>query len=107
GVGTNARFDSPGAVAVDAEYVYVIDPGEPLIRRVSRAAGAVSTWVGSRGVNGYADGVGAAATLGRLGGLALAGGYLYVSDAAYSIIRRVDPATGTVTTVAGIPGDLG
>ena len=107
GVGTHARFDSPGAVAVDAQYVYVIDPGEPLIRRVSRAAGAVSTWIGRRGVTGYDDGVGAAATLGRLGGLALAGGYLYVSDAAYSIIRKINPATGAVTTVAGVPGALG
>jgi sugar lactone lactonase YvrE len=107
GVGTDARFESPGAVAVDSQYVYVIDPGEPLIRRVSRAAGAVSTWIGRRGVNGYADGIGSAATLGRLGGLALAGGYLYVSDAAYAIIRRVDPATGAVTTVAGVPGALG
>ncbi len=107
GVGIDARFESPGAVAVDSQYVYVIDPGEPLIRRVSRAAGAVSTWIGRRGVAGYADGVGSAATLGRPGGLALADGFLYVSDAAYSIIRKIDPATGAVTTVAGVPGGLG
>ena len=107
GVGTSARFENPGALAVDDGYVYVIDPGEPLIRRVSRATGAVSTWVGTRGVSGYADGVGPAATLGRPASLAFAGRYLYLSDATYSVIRRIDPATAEVTTVAGVPGDLG
>merc|ERR1711908_15880 len=38
---------------------------------------------------------------------ALHGGFLYVSDYGNSVIRRVELATNTVTTIAGKPGENG
>jgi sugar lactone lactonase YvrE len=48
GVGTNAQFDYPTGICVDSHHtLYVCDYNQCVVRKVS-AAGAVSTFVGSR-----------------------------------------------------------
>lgn len=101
GVGGGARFSSPAGVAVDgAGNVFVTDSGNAIIRKITPAR-AVTT-VAGRGIYGYGDGVGSAATFYRLRGIVVdPAGVLYVADG--NTIRRVSPA-GAVTTLAGRGG---
>ena len=63
GTGSDARFDHPAAVAVDAAgNTYVADSGNHLVRKIS-PAGVVTTLAGQAGVCGSQDGVGSAASL--------------------------------------------
>ena len=100
GTGANASFNRPNGVAVDAVgNVYVADPGNHRIRKVS-PAGVVTTLAGS-GVAWYADGTGAAAQFASPNGVAVdAAGNVYVGDANNSRIRKVS-STDVVSTLAG------
>ena len=61
GIGSNARFDSPKAVAVDVNgNVYVADTGNHTIRKIT-PAGQVTTLAGQAGKSGTADGAASAA----------------------------------------------
>ena len=72
------------------------------IRRVAVATGAVTT-VASSGEEGDEDGVGGAAEFDGPSGIAISpdGSVLFVADFGGYTIRRVEVATGVVTTVAG------
>lgn len=107
GTGAAASFNSPGALAADAAgNLVVADTGNSTIRRVS-AQGAVTTLAGSASARGSQDGTGAAARFNQPGGVAVDGaGNVYVADTVNSTIRRV-AADGTVTTLAGSPGQTG
>ena len=72
------------------------------IRRVAVATGAVTTVAGS-GEEGDEDGVGGAAQFACPAGVAVSpdGSALFVADLWNHKIRRVEVATGAVTTVAG------
>jgi DNA-binding beta-propeller fold protein YncE len=67
----------------------------------------VTTLAGAYGQVGCSDGVGAKATFARPGGVAFAGGTLYVSDSRNHVIRRVDVQTAAVSTLAGACGQAG
>lgn len=97
---TNARFNGPNGVAVDAQgTVFVADQGNSCIRKIT-AAGVVTTLAGSSPA-GFADGAGTAAKFNLPVRLALdAQGNVYVSDELNHRIRKVSPA-GLVTTLAG------
>ncbi|WP_141726374.1 NHL domain-containing protein [Actinacidiphila rubida] len=99
----SSQLDGPTAVAVDAaKNVYVSDTHNNRVVEVS-AKGDVLRVIGT-GKAGYAgDGKTASrAQLNQPHGLALdAAGNLYVADSSNNVIRRVDAATGTITTVAG------
>ncbi len=107
GTGTAARFNDPGAVAVDsAGNVYVADAGNATIRKVT-AAGVVTTLAGSAGLVGSTDGTGAAARFNFPAGVAVdSAGNVYVADAGNAIIRKIT-AAGVVTTLAGSAGLVG
>jgi serine/threonine-protein kinase len=100
GTGAAAQFNLPDGIAVDAAgNLYVADTENHMIRKIS-PAGVVTTFAGS-GVQGAADGQGAAASFRDPAGVALdAFGNLYVADYANNKIRKVTPQ-GMVTTVAG------
>ena len=104
GVGGAAEFNRPVGIALspDGGALLVTDIGNHKIRRVEVATGAVTTVVGS-GTAGSADGVGGAAEFYRPAGIALSpdGSVLFVADFSNHKIRRVEVATGAVTTVAG------
>jgi len=106
--GSAARFGLPAGIVGDASGVlYVSDQENNTIRRVT-LAGAVTTIAGN-GSTTASDAVGTAAGLPRPGGLALAGGTLYVTTTAglgvtnqlLGQVRQINLADGTVTTLAG------
>ncbi len=107
GTGGAARFSSPFGVAVDGSgNVFVADIVTSTIRRIT-PAGEVTTFAGSPGQSGSADGTGAAARFSTPNGLVLDGnGNLFVTDSGNHTIRRISPA-GVVTTFAGAAGQLG
>ena len=55
----------------------------------------------------YADGLPGTATFGGIRGLTWLGGYLWIVDPPAATIRRLDPVTGSVLTVAGSPFNQG
>jgi sugar lactone lactonase YvrE len=112
GVGTNALFSVPVALAVDsAGNVYVADYGNNLIRRVS-PLGVVTTLAGSPGLSGSENGVNTGATFFHPSGIAVDDATnLYVADTGNDLIRKITPdvtaANWTVTTLAGTAGLFG
>jgi sugar lactone lactonase YvrE len=107
GVGGSAGFCGPQGLAYDGiGNLYVTD--NQSVRRVDLATAQVTTIAGSPGASGTADGVGAAALFDSPSGLAYDGaGHLYVADSFNATVRRIDVATGRVTTEIGRAGDYG
>ena len=89
-------------VSPDGSAVFVADFSGHEIRRVEVATGEVTTLAGS-GEEGGADGVGDAAQFYNPSGVAISpdGGALFVANYGNDKIRRVEVATGEVTTLAG------
>ena len=110
GPATSAELGTPFGLAVDAlDNLYVADVAYAVVRRVDVTTGIISTVAGT-GERGLA-GDGGPATSAKLGypfGLAADSlGNLYIPDYFYHVVRRVDFATGTISTVAGTPRKRG
>jgi sugar lactone lactonase YvrE len=104
GSAVSAAFDQPRSTTVGPDgTVYISDTFNHRVRRVD-AGGSVTTIVGTGEAAFTGDGGPAgAATLHWPHGLAVdrTGSSLYIADSANHRIRRVDLASGTITTVAG------
>ena len=114
GPATDARLDSPYAVATDlAGNLYITDYKNGVIRKVDDTGG-ISTYAGMNGMYSYTGDNGAAnfATLNNPAGICTdTAGNLYIADAHNNVIRKVNKA-GIISTVAGngsagFGGDLG
>jgi len=107
GPGASAQFNFPTGVAVDKSgNVYVADTGNSTIRKIT-SSGIVSTFAGSAGAIGSADGASAAALFNSPEGVAVdQNGYVYIADSENFTIRKITPE-GAVTTLAGTAGQLG
>ena len=107
GTGAAARFQSPKGLAVDSnDNVYVADSGNSTIRKIT-SAGVVTTFAGTAGQHGSADGISAAARFQYPAGIAVdLNGNAYVSDTYNHTIRKIT-AGGVVTTLAGTAGQIG
>ena len=104
GTGSAARFSFPQGVAADAGGdLYVADSNNHTIRKIT-SGGVVSTFAGSAGLQGSADGTGSAASFNSPQGLAVdTAGNIYVADAYNHTIRQIT-SVGFVTTLAGAAG---
>ena len=101
---TSASLRFPRGVAMDASgNLFIADTGNGRIRRVDAATGVITTVAGT-GASGF-SGDGGPATSASLsvptGGAVDASGNLFIADTGNGRIRRVDAATGVITTVAG------
>jgi len=109
---TGIAVDGAGNVfAAGSSCVFLPPPGPglpfpPCSGRILKVtpAGVVTTFAGTAGVSGSADGVGAAASFQMPVGLAMdSAGNLLVADFAANVIRKISPAA-VVTTIAGTAG---
>jgi hypothetical protein len=102
GAGPAATFAMPiGLAQNNAGAFYIADATNHTIRVLS-AANIVSTFAGSAGSPGSADGSGSAARFNYPTGIAVDGsGNLFVSDTTNNLIRKITPG-GEVTTLAGV-----
>jgi len=106
GPGTTARFNSPAGLACDgAGNLFVADTGNSTIRKIALATATVTTLAGTAGVPDSDDGAGAQAGFQAPAALAMdASGDLLVADVEDNTVRKVNVATGLVTTVVGHSG---
>jgi sugar lactone lactonase YvrE len=109
GQATAAQLNFPNDMAVAGDgTVYIADSRNHRIRKVD-VNGAISTVAGN-GTQGFGGDGGPAtnALLNTPVGMALDGaGNLFFTDHFNHVIRRVDRATGTISTIAGTPGQKG
>jgi len=107
GLGYAARFTYPVGIATDyADNVYVTDKVNNTIRKIT-PTGLVTTFAGTAGTHGHADGTGGNASfLSPIGIATDSTGNIYVADSGNNIIRKITP-TGVVTTIAGLAGESG
>jgi sugar lactone lactonase YvrE len=105
--GAAARFNHPLGLAVDSTgNLYVADTDNHTIRRVAPGA-IVTTFAGTAGSAGTANGTGAAARFRSPAGVAVdTAGNIYVADTLNHTIRRIT-SSGAVTTIAGVAGTSG
>ncbi len=89
--------------------LYIADTGNQIIRRVDGSTGVISTFAGTPGVAGFAGdgGPASAALFANPRSLAIDVDSLYVSDSVNARVRRIDLASGIVSTAAGGPGSAG
>jgi hypothetical protein len=101
---TSASLGDPSGVAVDAfGNLFIADERNHRIRRVDAASGIITTVAGN-GIRGFSGdgGLATSASLRNPFDVALdAAGNLFIADASNHRIRRVDAASGIITTVAG------
>ncbi|HET9625090.1 MAG TPA: hypothetical protein VFP84_27170 [Kofleriaceae bacterium] len=107
GIGTAARFMFPlGVIVGSSGDVYVADAGNCTIRQID-VGSRVTTLAGTAKQCASSDGVGVTARfLGPKSVAADGKGNLYVADEPSHTIRKID-SSGTVTTLAGSPGEAG
>lgn len=100
GIGIAASFSYPQNIVTYDGNLYVTDYGNNSIRKIVLATGAVTLLAGS-GKPGAKDGAGTAASFSQPSGMATDGKNLYVADTRYRSLRKIEIATGTVTTLVG------
>jgi hypothetical protein len=93
-------FVNPYDVAVEGGFLYVADYNNHVIRKINIATGEGTILAGTVGLGDYVDGIGAAAKFNGPWAVASDGmGNLYVSCNSPSAIRKIEIATGKVTTI--------
>jgi len=104
GLATSATIDSPTGLTLDsANNLYLADTHNHRIRKITATSGIITTIAGT-GAPGFAGDTAAATTaiVALPHGLTIdTKGNLYLADTANHRIRRIDAATGIITTVAG------
>ena len=104
GPATAAALDSPSSLAFDPSgNLYLADTHNHRIRRIDATTGRIATVAGN-GTPGFSgdQSLATQSTLALPTGLATdSSGNLYLADSANQRIRRIDTASGLITTVAG------
>lgn len=107
GTGAAALFNQPRGLITDGTNLYVTDWNNHTIRKIVTATGVVTTFAGTAGTSGSADGIGVLATFNQPRGITSDGANLYVADYWNHTIRKIAIATAAVTTIAGDAGVTG
>ncbi|MEK7268395.1 MAG: NHL repeat-containing protein, partial [Nitrospirota bacterium] len=108
GPAASAALNEPTALVVDGKgHLYIADQSNNRVRKVDQATGVITTVVGTGEAAYTGDGMPASqASLAGPSGLAVGpDGALYIADTFNGRIRRVDPETGAISTVAGDGGE--
>jgi len=98
--GADARFGELKGITISKNYLYATD-SDFTVRMIHKDTGAVTTLAGSPGNSGSSDGVGEAARFNEPVHLTTDGPNLYVADFNNDTIRKIELATGNVSTIAG------
>ena len=106
GAGQLARFNNPRDIAIspDDTFALIVDSGNNCVRRVGIADGVVTTLAGSQ-LAGFVDGTGVSASFRDPRGIAISpsGIFALVADTDNESVRRIEIASGVVTTLAVSP----
>ena len=107
GAVATAHYGYSSGLASDvAGNLYVADEGTSIIRMIT-PGGVVSTLAGTADYTGSTDGAGSVALFNGCRGVAVdSNGAIYVADTNNHTIRKIS-AAGTVSTLAGSPGQSG
>ncbi len=104
GAATSAAINRPYQCSINpaGTYMYIATRHNHQIRRVDMSTGIITTTAGT-GSSGYTGdgGLATAATLNSPRGVVGADDAVYISDVGNSVIRKVDLATGNISTYAG------
>jgi sugar lactone lactonase YvrE len=104
GPATSAQLNYPGGVAVDSlGNIFIADTENHRVRKVDHTTGIIST-VSGNGTAGYSgDGsLASNALLNYPWGVTVdPTGNLYIADSSNNCIRKIDQATGIISTVSG------
>lgn len=104
GYRTSASFQYPYGITSDGDSLYVTEMYNNTIRKIELDSGEVTTLAGVAGETGAGDSSDATDGLARFNmplGITTDGTNLYVCEGENNTIRRVEIATGWVTTLAG------
>ncbi len=101
----DAQLQTPWRLSVDtAGNLYISDHGNRRVRKVDAQTGIISTVAGNGQISGFFPGGLAIRTPLRfvLGTCVDRDGNLYIADAGYDCVQKVDARTGELSTVAGL-----
>jgi cysteine-rich repeat protein len=105
--GLSARFQGPGSIATDGFTLWVADGANRKLKAVELTPPYAVATVAGNGNQAVVDGTGSGASFDDLRGLTYYNGYLYLLDANGAVLRRFDPQTQQVLTIAGQNGNPG
>ncbi|HEX4460747.1 MAG TPA: hypothetical protein VIA18_22365 [Polyangia bacterium] len=102
---TQVRFSTPGGLTLDEArgMLYLAEYGNNRVRAINVTTGATTTLAGN-GTQSSVDSNPGPASFDQPIGIVYDGTTIYVSDEGAHVIRAVDPASGTVTTISGSAG---
>jgi streptogramin lyase len=105
GPALKAAFDLPHELRFDAAgNLFIADTGNNAIRCIDARTGIITTIAGGPQLRGYAGDGGPATAASFKGPHSIqfaSDGSLYVCDVGNHVIRRINPVTGIITTIAG------
>ena len=108
GPATSASFVEPNGVALDCEkkWLFITDVADNRVRKVDLRTEMITTFAGTGEAAHTGDGGQAsrAAIFGARAVAVAADSTIYVLERQGSTLRRIDPATGIITTIAGTGG---
>ncbi len=104
GIGEAAKLNQPFDIKMSGDSVlYFSDSENHCIRKISIASRQVTTIFGTGGNLGFQDGIGTSTMMNNPRGIALSldGNTIYIAEIGYSILRKADLTTNTLSHLAG------
>jgi sugar lactone lactonase YvrE len=103
---SKSKFNRPRGVATDGKFLYISDTGNNLIRKIDLTTMTASTVAGS-GEEGDKNGAANEAQFNNPGAMTTDGTTLYVMDADNHAVRKINLASGEVSTLTLVNGHIG